>query len=64
MFEYYGNIYMYVYCPGVGAYEPLGPIFFFKITPQPLYNTIAGVQANFRVSYPICIITRVKCTDI
>ena len=25
MFEYYGNI--YVYCPGVEAYEPLGPIF-------------------------------------
>ena len=21
-------------------------------TPQPLYNTIVGVQANFRVSYP------------
>ena len=30
-------------------------------TPQPLYNTIVGVQANFRVSYPICVITRVKC---
>ena len=28
MFEYYGNI--HVYCPGVGAYEPLGP-FFFRI---------------------------------
>ena len=26
MFEYYGNI--HVYCPGVGAYEPLGPICF------------------------------------
>ena len=26
MFEYYGNI--HVYCPEVGAYEPLGPIFF------------------------------------
>ena len=26
MFEYYGNI--HVYCPGVGAYEPLGSIFF------------------------------------
>ena len=25
MFEYYGNI--HVYCPGVGAYEPLGPLF-------------------------------------
>ena len=34
------------------------------ITPQPLYNTIVGVQANFRVSYPIRVITRVKCIDI
>ena len=33
-------------------------------TPQPLYNTIIGVQTNFRVSYPICIITRVKCIVI
>ena len=30
-------------------------------TPQPLYNTIAGVHANSRVSYPIRVITRVKC---
>ena len=30
-------------------------------TPQPLYNTIVGVQANFRVSYPIRVILRVKC---
>ena len=29
--------------------------------PQPLYNTIVGVQTNFRVSYPIHVITRVKC---
>ena len=29
-------------------------------TPQPLYNTIVGVQANFRVSYPIRVITKVK----
>ena len=28
-------------------------------TPQPLYNTIVGVQANFRVSYPIRVISRV-----
>ena len=36
---------------------------FFNIlnTPQPLYNTIVGVQANFHVSYPIRVITRVKC---
>ena len=33
------------------------------ITPQPLYNTIVGVQANFRVSYPIRVISRVKCID-
>ena len=30
-------------------------------TPQPLYNTIVGVQANFRVSYPIRVIMRVNC---
>ena len=30
-------------------------------TPQPLYNTIVGVQANFSVSYPIRVIMRVKC---
>ena len=34
------------------------------ITPQPLYNTIVGVQVNFRVSYPIRVITRVKCIVI
>ena len=30
-FEYYGII--HVYCPRVGAYEPLGPfvVFFFRI---------------------------------
>ena len=32
--------------------------------PQPLYNTIAGVQANFHVCNPIRVITRVKCIDI
>ena len=37
---------------------------FFYSTPQPLYNTIVGVQANFGVSYPICLIMRVKCVDI
>ena len=30
-------------------------------TPQPLYNTIVGVQANFHVSYPNLVISRVKC---
>ena len=37
------------------------------ITPQPLYhvyNTIVGVQGNFRVSYPISAIWRVKCIVI
>ena len=29
-------------------------------TPQPHYNTIVGIQANFRVSYPIRVITRVN----
>ena len=32
-------------------------------TPQPLHNTIVGVQASFRVSYPIHVISRVKCID-
>ena len=30
-------------------------------TPQPLYNTIVWVQANFRVSYPNRVISRIKC---
>ena len=36
------------------------------VAPQPLYNTIFGVQANFRVSYmyPNHVITRVKCIVI
>ena len=33
------------------------------ITPQPLYNTIVGVQANFGVSYSNCAKTRVKYID-
>ena len=34
---------------------------FHFTTPQPLYNTIAVVQANFHVSLdPVCVITRVK----
>ena len=32
----------------------------YNSTPQPLYNTIFWVQYNFRVSYPICVIMRVK----
>ena len=39
-----------------------GPVI-LPYTPQPLYNTIVGVQANFRVSYPIRVILRVKCID-
>ena len=35
----------------------------FGVTPQPLYNTIVGVQANFRISYPNRVVTRVKCID-
>ena len=34
------------------------------VAPQPLYNTIFGVQANFRVNYPNRVITRVKCIVI
>ena len=30
-------------------------------TPQSLYNTIFGVQAHFRDSYPNPVISRVKC---
>ena len=30
-------------------------------TPQPLYNTMFGVQANFCVSYPHCVTSREKC---
>ena len=39
-----------------------GNILFY--TPQPLYNAIAGVQANFRVNYPIRVIRRIKYIDI
>ena len=31
------------------------------ITPQPLYNTIVGVQASFQISYPYSAIARVTC---
>ena len=34
-----------------------------QYTPQLLYNTIVGVQAKFRVSYPNRVISRVKCID-
>ena len=32
MFEYYGDI--HVYCPGVGAYEPLGSNFFGQVVSE------------------------------
>ena len=35
-----------------------------SVTPQSLYNTIAGVLAYFGVSNPIRVIKRVKCIDI
>ena len=33
----------------------------YTCTPQPLYNTIVWVQANFHASYPNRVISRVKC---
>ena len=33
-------------------------------TPRPLYNTIAGAQANFCVSFQIRVIMRIKHIDI
>ena len=47
------------FCP-----YPFGSICIVLITPQPLYNTIVWVQANFRVSYQNRVITRVKCIVI
>ena len=35
-----------------------------QCTPQPLYKTIVRVQTNFRVSYPIRVVTKVKCSYI
>ena len=35
-----------------------------KTKKQPLYNTIVWVEANFRVSYPNRVITRVKYSYI
>ena len=34
---------------------------FKENTPQPVYNTIFGIQASFHVSYPNRVISRVKC---
>ena len=33
-------------------------------TPQPLYNTVVGIQENFSVSYPFSVISKVKCIVI
>ena len=38
-------------------------VFWATGSATPLYNTIVGVQANFRVNYPNHVITRVKYTD-
>ena len=45
----------------IGGYHMYAVSFHSDDTPQPLYNTTVGIQVNFRDSYPICVITRVKC---
>ena len=45
--------------PGFGGGGSCTHISFLG-TPQPLYNTIVWDQANFCVSYPNCVIMRVK----
>ena len=54
-----GNLFLIAPFPDLCLLVPLH-------IPQPLYNTIVWVQANFRVSYPnhIRIIARVKCIEI
>ena len=42
MFEYYGDI--HVYCPGVGAYEPLGSILFSESL---IFSPIAHFLQDF-----------------
>ena len=39
MFEHYGD--MHVYCPGVGAYEPLGSIF-----SESLYSVLLPISCK------------------
>ena len=52
-----------------GYFSKMSPVFimilsYYNEIQHNLYNTIFWVQANFRVSYPIGVITRVKCIDI
>ena len=51
MFEYYGDI--HVYCPGVGAYEPLGSIFLesFIISPTAHFQQDFHFKWHFK-SFP------------
>ena len=48
---------------GLNIGSTIGKIFknIIMITPQPLYNTISGILANFCVSCPFCVIMRVNC---
>ena len=53
MFEYYGNI--HVYCPRVGADEPLGSIFFSEsllFSPTAHFRKIVPLNDNFTI-FPI-----------
>ena len=47
-FEYYGII--HVYCPRVGAYEPLGPLFFLCFFSESL---ILNPSAHFLQDEPL-----------
>ena len=48
MFEYYGNI--HVYCPGVGAYEPLGSNFFSEsLIFSPTAHTLNDILKVFPI---------------
>ena len=44
-------------------FTTFGLMKYLENTPQPFNITIVGVQANFRVSYPIPVISRVECID-
>ena len=60
------RIYLFLYFSSFFSVSPisnykLASSKLFQNTPQPLYNAIVWVQANFRVSYPICVISKVKC---
>ena len=52
MFEYFGNI--HVYCPGMGAYEPLGSFFFFRIINiQSYYPFQCSMPSFFEIGVPV-----------